>query len=639
MSIDNHRDSKQSVADTATDVTIGAIGIGGVMITGGTSLSLLGASGIAGGLLNIGTHAAMLGTGYDTSAQNLSKDFSIGLAGGVASVLGSGKAVGLLGAAESASGRVVLSVADDAASSVMTNGAEKTIARNFAPSALTKAILSTVKEQSEAQALNISSGVAGGGANSLVRDLYDGKNLAQITQDAAASMLAAGSGAIVMGSAMHFAGQAFGKLGAQSRTAAEAISGEQLPSSQTVAKIAIEQPLPAKPPPSSQNAPVRHSSDKPGDSPLDTRALQNEPVVEHNYLRAARESDASASDEIDESRGSDWSISRPPSIELDSKLLADVERRYPELGRATAEKLQEKISAIQSTWKDDIPNLKKEASASAVDANLAYEEMQKISAMRAKGATAEDVTTAMNQKHTELNRMYTKVIDAREHHLDLLGDIEKIRTERANQLIPEIKRIFADANVPLRDVAFTESQAIGSYSNGIINASRTLLDEPNPTMLASTMHHEAVHARQDADNVRAAMDRTIKRDSSIVNNPDDYYNSAQLEYEGKVGHPVSEEWFRTVVQSPLGAEPITAEAVRHADRIASSGYYSDEERRTRQRLRGSKISSSYCKLGQQVGPKYWYPRRWHGHHPDTDRSFERSTRWVFTSSEAIRLEG
>ena len=88
-SIDNHREAKEAAADTVTDVSIGALGIGSVIASGGTSIPLILSIGLAGGTIKAGSKAAMLGENYESGSA--AKDFASGFAFGATSVLGPGE--------------------------------------------------------------------------------------------------------------------------------------------------------------------------------------------------------------------------------------------------------------------------------------------------------------------------------------------------------------------------------------------------------------------------------------------------------------------------------------------------------------------------------------------------------------------
>ena len=202
-----------------------------------------------------------------------------------------------------------------------------------------------------------------------------------------------------------------------------------------------------------------------------------------------------------------------------------------------------------------------------------------IAALKSKGATDAEVNAVIANKDSDLYRLYTHVIEARDKHLDLVEQIESIRDARAKELIPELNKILADLKLPIRELSFTEPKALGSYADGTVHLNRSLLHEANPSVLASTVHHEAlIHLRQDVDGVRAAMARAALKDPSIVNDPERFFNATQQKYETKTGKDLTEEWFHAVARSELGRTPISAEEMAHADRVAASGSYTDAEK-------------------------------------------------------------
>jgi len=113
-----------------TDVAIGVAGIGGVIsvvATGGATLPLMASIGMAMGMVKVGTRAAMLGNGYDTSAQNLMKDFTVGFVGGATSVLGPGEIAAVFKVGSVAAGRAAELAVAGVAKTALKDGAEDTL--------------------------------------------------------------------------------------------------------------------------------------------------------------------------------------------------------------------------------------------------------------------------------------------------------------------------------------------------------------------------------------------------------------------------------------------------------------------------------------------------------------------------------
>ena len=65
--LDNHRESKAAAADAVTDGAIGVVGVGSVVVSGGTSIPLIAGLGLSMGFVKMGTKAAMMGNDYESS--------------------------------------------------------------------------------------------------------------------------------------------------------------------------------------------------------------------------------------------------------------------------------------------------------------------------------------------------------------------------------------------------------------------------------------------------------------------------------------------------------------------------------------------------------------------------------------------
>ncbi len=247
-------------------MAIGAAGIGFVIGTGGASLPLMASIGLASGLVKVGTRAAMLGNGYDSSAQNMMKDFTVGFVGGATSVLGPGEIAAVFKVGSAAAGSAAELAVAGVAKTALKDGAEDTLkattqklmqhalssgASGIEEKAVRQAVdeivsadlqgaerakvvdalynslstklnerwaegakgfLDTVKRQTIAQAYNVSAGVAGGATSSITQDVWDGKSISQVMTDAIAAGGIAGLSAAGMGGTMHVGGSVWSRL-------------------------------------------------------------------------------------------------------------------------------------------------------------------------------------------------------------------------------------------------------------------------------------------------------------------------------------------------------------------------------------------------------------------------------------------